>query len=194
LDYTFYFANEPSGHAIDFVDLGLPNANYSDNNITASVNGNPVYDISSSNFQGEGGTGVAIGLEQYAIQPGESGTVQVHIDDIRDVLYTDSQDNNYASAVFGTSWFGSNYVSGNTDLTVTYHLPPGVQPDEPKWHAAPGGFPSQPTTGIDDQGRITYTWENANANSYTQYKFGASFPKSFVPSESIVTVNPLSVL
>ena len=190
LDYTFYFANEPSGHAIDFVDLGLPNANYSDNNITASVNGNPVYDISSSNFQGEGGTGVAIGLEQYAIPPGEVGTVQVHVDDIRDVLYTDSQDNNYASAVFGTSWFGSNYVSGNTDLTATYHLPPGVQPDEPKWHASPGGFPSQPTTGIDDQGRITYTWENANANSYTQYKFGASFPKSFVPSDSIVTVNP----
>jgi hypothetical protein len=80
LDYTFYFANEPSGHAIDFVDLGLPNANYSDNNITASVNGNPVYDISSSNFQGEGGTGVAIGLEQYAIQPGETGTVQVHVE------------------------------------------------------------------------------------------------------------------
>lgn len=192
LDYTFYFANEPSGHAIDFVDLGLPNANYSDNNITASVNGNPVYDISSSNFQGEGGTGVAIGLEQYAIQPGETGIVQVHVDDIRDVLYTDSEDNNYASAVFGTSWFGSNYVSGNTDLTVTYHLPPGVQPDEPKWHAAPGGFPSQPTTGVDDQGRITYTWENASANSYTQYKFGASFPKSFVPSDSIVTVNPFT--
>ena len=194
LDYTFIFTNNPSGDAIDFVDLGLPNNNYYDNNITASVNGNPVYDISSSGFQGEGGSGVAIGLGQYAIQPGKMGTVQVHVDDISDVLYIDSQDNNYASAVFGTSWFGSSYVSGNTDLTMTFHLPPGVKPDEPKWHAAPSGFPSQPVTGIDDQGRITYTWENTNANGYTQYKFGASFPKSFVPSNAIITVNPFAGL
>jgi hypothetical protein len=192
LDYTFVFANNPSGHAIDYVDLGLPNNNYSDNNITASVNGIPVNDISSSGFQGEGGSGVAIGLGQFEIQPGKMGTVQVHVDDIRDVLYVDSQDNNYASAVFGTSWFGSSFVSGNTDMTVTFHLPPGVQPDQPKWHASPGGFPSQPITGVDDQGRITYTWQNTNANSYTQYKFGASFPMSFVPSKAIVTVNPFA--
>jgi hypothetical protein len=192
LDYTFVFANNPSGHAIDYVDLGLPNNNYSDNNITASVNGIPVNDISSSGFQGEGGSGVAIGLGQFEIQPGKMGTVQVHVDDIRDVLYVDSQDNNYASAVFGTSWFGSSFVSGNTDMTVTFHLPPGVQPDQPKWHASPGGFPSQPVTGVDDQGRITYTWQNTNANSYTQYKFGASFPMSFVPSKAIVTVNPFA--
>jgi hypothetical protein len=194
LDYTFYFVNNPSGQAIDYVDLGLPNNNYSDSNIIASVNGNQVNDISSSGFQGEGGSGVAIGLGQYAIQPGKMGTVQVHVDDISDVLFIDSQDNNYASAVFGTSWFGSSYVSGNTDLTMTFHLPPGVKPDEPKWHAAPSGFPSQPVTGIDDQGRITYTWENTNANGYTQYKFGASFPKSLVPSNAIVTANPFAGL
>jgi|WetSurSiteA1Bulk_404760.scaffolds.fasta_scaffold00062_16 hypothetical protein len=192
VDYTFVFANNPSGQAIDYVDLGLPNNNYSDNNITASVNGTPVNDISSSGFQGEGGSGVAIGLGQNAIQPGKMGTVQVHVDDIRDVLYVDSQDNNYASAVFGTSWFGSSFVSGNTDMTVTFHLPPGVQPDQPKWHAAPGGFPAQPVTGVDDQGRITYTWQNSTANSYTQYKFGASFPMNFVPSTAIVKVNPFA--
>src|SRR4030042_4514869 len=83
LDYTFVFANNPSGPSIDYVDLGLPNSNYSDNNITASINGNPVNDISSSGFQGEGGSGVAIGLGQYAIQPGKIGTVQVHVDNIR---------------------------------------------------------------------------------------------------------------
>jgi hypothetical protein len=192
LDYTFVFANNPSGHIIDYVDLGLPNNNYSDNNITASINGHPVSDISSSGFQGEGGSGVAIGLGQYAIQPGSIGTVQVHVDNIGDILYKDSQDNNYASGEFGTSYFGSSYVSGQTDLTVTFHLPPGVKPEEPKWHAAPSGFPSQPVTGIDDQGRVTYTWENTNANESTQYKFGASFPKSYIPSNAIVTVNPFA--
>jgi hypothetical protein len=67
-----------------------------------------------------------------------------------------------------------------------------VKPEEPKWHESPAGFPTEPVTGIDDQGRVTYTWNNTNANNYTQYKFGASFPKSFVPSNSIVTVNPFA--
>src|SRR4030065_1349621 len=190
LDYTFVFINNPSGHVIDYVDLGLPNDNYSDSNSTAEVNGNQVYDISSSGFQGEGGIGVAIGLGQYSIQPGETGTVKAHIENIGRALYIDSQDNNYASAVFGTSYFGSSYVSGKTDFTATFHIPPGVTAEEPKWHAAPNGFPSGPVTGIDDQGRVIYTWENTNANAYTQYQFGASFPKSYIPSKAIVTVNP----
>jgi hypothetical protein len=192
LDYTYVFANNPSGHIIDYVDLGLPNSNFSDNNITATVNGNSVSDISSSGFEGKGSSGVAIGLGQYAINPGETGTVKVHVDNVRDVLYKDSTDNNYASGVFGTPYFGSNVVSGKTDLAVTFHLPPGVKPEEPKWHASPAGFPSQPVTGIDDQGRVTYTWENTNANNYTQYKFGASIPKSYIPSTAIVTVNPFA--
>src|SRR4030065_1251694 len=99
LDYTFVFINNPSGHVIDYVDLGLPNDNYSDSDITASVNGNQVYDISSSGFEGQGSVGVAIGLGQYSIQPGSSGTLQVHIAKLSSVLYTDSQDNTHASAV-----------------------------------------------------------------------------------------------
>ena len=192
LDYTFLFVNNPSGHIIDYVDLGLPNNNYSDSNITAFVDGNQVFDISSSGFKGEGGSGVAFGLGQYSIPPGSSGTVRAHVENITGVLYIDNQDNNYASAVFGTSYFGSSYVSGKTDLTLTFHLPPDVKPEEPKWHAAPSGFSSEPSTGFDDQGRITYTWENANANGYTQYQFGASFPKTYVPSNAIVTVNPFA--
>jgi hypothetical protein len=192
LDYTYVFANNPSGHIIDYVDLGLPNSNYSDNNITATVNGHSVSDISSSGFQGQGSSGVAIGLGQYAINPGDTGTVKVHVDNVRDVLYKDSTDNNYVSGVFGTPYFISSIVSGKTDLTVTFHLPPGVKPDEPKWHASPAGFPTQPVTGIDDQGRVTYSWGNTNANNYTQYTFGASIPKSYIPSSAIVTVNPFA--
>jgi hypothetical protein len=192
MDYTYVFANNPSGHIIDYVDLGLPNSNYSDNNITASINGHPVSDISSSGFEGEGSSGVAIGLGQYAINPGDTGTVKVHVDNVRDVLYKDSTDNNYASGVFGTPYFISSVVSGKTNLTVTFHLPPGVKPEEPKWHESPAGFPTEPVTGIDDQGRVTYSWNNTTANNYTQYKFGASFPKSLVPSNSIVTVNPFA--
>jgi hypothetical protein len=192
LDYTLVFINNPSGHIIDYVDLGLPNSNYSDSNITASVNGHQVFDISTSGFQGQGGDGVAIGLGQYSINPGATGTVQAHIEKISAVLYPDSQDNKYASAVIRPAYFISSIVSGSTDITVTFHLPPGVKPNEPKWHAAPSGFSSQPATGLDGQGRITYAWHNASANGHTQYEFGASFPKSYIPAGAIVTVNPFA--
>jgi len=192
LVYVYSFINDPSGHVIDFVDLGLPNNSYSEGDIYASVDGNPVYNISSSDFQGEGDIGVAIGLGQYSIDPGAKGTVEIRVENIRNVLYTDDQDSNYASAVFDTPYFISTIVSESTDLLVTFHLPPGVNPEEPKWHAAPIGFPSQPETGLDEQGRVIYSWNNPSANSFTPYKFGASFPKSYIPSDAIVTQNPFS--
>jgi hypothetical protein len=186
LDYTIIFNNNPSGAVIDYIDLGLPNSNYSVSNISASMNGNPVTDISSSGFQGEGCCGVAIGLGQYSIAPGSSGTFRAQVSNISGVLYPDSQDSTYASAVFAPSYFGSSYVTGSTDMIVEFHLPPGVKPNEPKWHAAPDGFPSTPASAIDDAGRIIYAWENKTANVYSFYSFGASFPASYVPPESIV--------
>ncbi|MDQ2692358.1 MAG: hypothetical protein M3Y68_10030, partial [Chloroflexota bacterium] len=93
----------------------------------------------------------------------------------------------YASAVFSPTWFGSQFVVGDTDLTVTFHLPPGVEPDEPRWHNSPAGFPSEPQTGIDSEGRVTYTWANPNASGSRQYMFGASFPKTYIPANAIVT-------
>ena len=82
------------------------------------------------------------------------------------------------------TWFGSQYVTGDTDLTVTFHLPPGVKPEEPRWHAAPSGFPSEPQTAFDTDGRVTYTWRNPNASADTQYTFGASFPKELRSSRT----------
>ncbi len=192
LDYTYNFINTSSGHVIDYLDFGLPNSNYSDSNISAFVNGNQVHDISSSGFQGLGSSGVAIALGQYAIQPGASGTVQVHAEKITGVLYQDTQDSNYVSADFAPAYFESKIVSGKTNLKVTFHLPPGVQTQEPRWHAAPDGFPSTPVSEKDSEGRIIYEWENANANAYTSYLFGASFPSSYVPSGVMVTTPPPS--
>jgi hypothetical protein len=190
LDYSITFNNNSSGHAIEFVDLGLPNSNYSESNITASVNGNPLTDISSSGFQGEGCCGVAIGLGQYSLAPGASGTFQAHVSNLTGVIYPDSQDSTYASAVFAPSYFSSSYVTGSTNMIVTFHLPAGVQPQEPKYHAAPDGFPSTPITAHDADGRIIYVWENKSANGYTYYEFGASFPASYVPSGVIVKETP----
>ena len=184
LDYVFTFTNQPGAHVIDFVDVGLPNDNYVYNTINADVNGAPV--AISTDYQGSG-SGIAVDLGSHAIQPGQTGTVHVFIGQISDVIYPDDNDENYASAVFSPTWFGSEFVVGDTDLTVTFHLPPDIKPEEPRWHSAPSGFPAEPQTGLDSQGRVTYTWSNPNASGARQYTFGASFPKTYVPATSIVT-------
>lgn len=191
LDYLLTFTNQPGGHAIEFVDVGMPNSNFDFNSIRADINGNPL--SISSDFEGSGGSGFAVEMGGHAIPPGGTGTVHVFVGSVSDVLYNDDDDAEYASAAFAPLYFLSDVITGSTDITVTYHLPPGVQPEEPRWHSAPSGFPSEPQTGFDSQDRITYTWRNPNADGSEQYMFGASFPKKYIPSGSIVTVSLPSI-
>ncbi len=191
IEYIFDFKNDSSGHTIEYVDVGMPNSNFDYGSIVADVDGKSVTDI-SSDFQGEGSVGFAVGLGQYSIPPGQSGKVRVYIGTIRKVLYPDSDDKTYASAVLKPAYFQSSITYGTTDMTVTFHLPPGVQDGEARWHAAPSGWPSEPQGGFDDQGRITYTWRNQNANGRTQYEFGASFLAKYVPDSAIVRPNPFA--
>jgi hypothetical protein len=187
IDYQLTFTNQPGGHPIEFVDVGMPNGNFDFNSIRAEVIGNPL--SISRDFQGSGSDGFAVEMGPYVIPPGQTETVRVLVGSISRVLYNDDDDSQYASAVFSPLYFQDDVITGNTDITVTYHLPPGVQPDEPRWHSAPSGFPSEPQTGFDDQGRITYTWRNPSADGSRRYEFGASFPKAYVPSGSIATVS-----
>ena len=126
LTYEFVFTNATYASPIDYVDVGMPNDNYSLSNIYAEVNGEEIYGIGYSAYVD--GIELYLGIDE--IDPGNTGTVRVAITGIEGVLYVDSTDDNYASAVFSPTWFGSEYVSGSTDLTMVYHLPPGVQPDE----------------------------------------------------------------
>ncbi len=192
LDYTFNFTNQPGAHPIDYVDVGMPNGNFDMSTVTADVNGSRV-EVSQSDYQGSG-SGFSVVMGSYTIDSGASGSVHVYVGKITDVLYPDTSDSNYASADFAPTYFGSQYVVGETNLTVTFHLPPGVQPNEPRWHSSPSGFPSQPQTGIDSQNRVTYTWQSANASVASQYTFGASFPKSYVPDSAIVQTSIFDML
>jgi hypothetical protein len=184
LTYEFVFTNESYADPIDFIDVGMPNAYFNSSLTYAEVNGTPISHITRSTWVTNG---IELGLGALAIPPGKTGTVYFEINGITNVLYTDSDDDSYASAVFSPTWFGSEFVSGNTELTVIYHLPPGVSPEEPKWHKSPRGWQEEPNSYIDDQGRVVYEWTNLSANGYTQYLFGASFPADVVPSSAIST-------
>src|SRR4030042_5477173 len=85
--------------------------------------------------------------------------------------------------MFAPSYIDASLVHGTTELTVTFHLPPGLQPDEPRYFASPSGWPeTQPLAADDGDSRIIYQWHNPQANGHTEYRFGAAFPASYVPA------------
>lgn len=180
LDYTFVFENSKYGHKIDYVDVGLPNNRFE--KASATVDGQSV-PVSASEYAGDG-SGVAVVLGSHAILPGRTGTVRVVITGIEDVFYQDNNDENYASFVFSPTWFGSQYVQGKTELTVTFHLPVGIQPQEPRYHLPSKNWPGseEPQIGRDANQRVTYTWYTPEASGSTQYKFGTSFPSAYLPA------------
>ncbi|MBT7071333.1 MAG: hypothetical protein HN855_11780 [Anaerolineae bacterium] len=185
LDYLFVFKNAADAHVIDFVDVGMPNYSWDLYNISADVNGNSV-DLSREDYMGSG-TGFAVVMGNYAIQAGERGTVHVHVSAIDAMLRLGETDKNYLSGVFGTTWFGSEFLIGTTDFTLSLHLPTGVQPDEPRYHPPENWRGTDiPETFLDNEGRVTYTWHDPEANGYTQYRFGTSFPKNYVPESAII--------
>ncbi len=186
IEYYFDLVNQPGASPIDIIDIGLPNNNYVLNSITADLNGSPLTNIEKSDYID---IGIMIDLESQAIQPGKSGTLHVFVETINKSLYPSEveADENYASFEISPTWFGSQYVTGNTDLTVTLYLPIGLTEDEPRYHT-PTYWPGEPTpvSGFDNMGGIYYQWNSPNANAYTQYTFGASFPARVVPESQIV--------
>ncbi|UCD98054.1 MAG: hypothetical protein JSV42_13995 [Chloroflexota bacterium] len=187
LDYVFIFTNNPSGATIEYVDVGVPNSNYDLNSVVAYANGVELNDIEPSPYVQPG---VAVGLGSQSIPGGQTGEVRVFIGRVRDVLFPDDLDENYVSAVFIPNYFEGGSISGSTETVLSYHFPPGMQPEEPRWHEAPSGFSSEPEGGIDDQGRLTYTWRNPSADATRRYTFGASFPKQYIQESAVVTGPP----
>ena len=85
LDYQFTFTNQPSGHVIEFVDVGMPNGNFDFSSISADIDGHSL--SISHDFQGLGSDGFAVEMGSYAIPPGQSGTVHVYVGRIDRVLH-----------------------------------------------------------------------------------------------------------
>ena len=184
IEYEMVLYNDPSADRMDVIDIGIPTSAYSLSSISATIDGKSITNIETSPYVNPG---IALGLGSNGIPPGSRGVLRVSIPGVRNVLYFGDEEG-YASALFSPNWFGQEYVYGSTALTVRYHLPPGVLPEEPRWHESPSGWPSDaPATGLDSNGRIVYEWSNSNANSYTAYVFGASFPSQYVPEQVLQT-------
>ncbi len=175
--YEWVFTNDSNAPAIDFIDIGLPSNNFDLSSITAEVDGQPITDIEISPYVTYG---VALGLGSNAIQAGETGRVRAVIPVVGQALYPDDDQEGYLSAVFAPTFFDSKFVRGNTNLAVIFHLPPGVQNEEPRYHSAPPGFSDPPKSALDEEDRIVYIWRNPAARLTQEYDFGASFPEQYV--------------
>lgn len=184
IDYTWVFQNDSGAHVIDYVDVGLPNEKFDINRISGTVNGQPLTSIDSTT------NGVTLYLGANAIQPGQSGTVSMHVDSIPGMLFkANSQEKEqYASFQFSPNWFGSQYVHGNTNAAVTLVLPAGMNSDEPRYFQAknwPGS--ADPTSGYTADNQVFYRWETTDASGSDQYTFGAAFPARLIPETAIAT-------
>ncbi|MHB0966640.1 MAG: hypothetical protein ACYC36_09330 [Bellilinea sp.] len=187
LDYAITFANEPNADPIDIVDVGMPNYDYELYSISATIDGAPVDRIADSEYVSPG---VEFHLGSNAIRPGQSGTLRVQVGVVRNALGPGSQEEAepYASLVFTPSWFDSSLVRGKTNYTFSIILPPGIEPEQPRYHTPSGNWPGadEPASSYDDQNRVVYTWTADNADASTIYEFGVSFPMALVPAEVVV--------
>ncbi len=194
LDYVITFSNNPGASPIDIIDVGMPNYDYDLGSITATIDGAPVEKIAHSTYVSPG---IEVHLGSREIKPGQTGTVHVHVGTVRNALGkgTENEAVPYASLVFTPSWFDSSIVEGKTNYTFTIILPPGVNPDQPRYHTPSNNWPGaeEPSSGYNDQDRVFYTWTSDQADAGTEYKFGASFPMALVPSSVVVaTEAPVS--
>lgn len=195
LHYLYVLKNLPSGAPIDAIDIGLPTSDYDLPSITAQINGNPISRIVESPYISPG---IALELSHaQAIPPGSKGTVEVWIPQIRKMLYKTNRvegvNEPYASFQFSPNSFGEEFTRGTSNITVTLHLPPGLKPEEPRWFT-PRNWPgnTEPESGYDSSGNVFYRWRSNQANSYTQYIFGAAFPARLVDNTALVSEPILS--
>jgi hypothetical protein len=187
IDYTMTFLNDSNAHEIDIVDIGLPNDNYNLRNITADIDGTPVKKITDSDIVSPG---ISVYLQDDTIPPGGRGTVHVYITNVQEVVYpADQQESEqYASFLFSPHYYWPQNTYGTTNYQMTILLPPGTGETEGRYYI-PENWPGaqEPESMVMEDGRIFYTWVSDQANMYTQYYFGASFPSHYLTEGAIVT-------
>ncbi len=185
LRYLMVFENDPSADPIDFIDLGLPLAQYDLHNITGTINGETIPRIGDSAYV----NGAELALQDLAIQPGETGTVIATVTGITGVLFPYDQGDreNYINFQFSPNTFDAEFDrSTATKYRMTIVLPPGVGIDAGVYYR-PSGWPGSdtPEASTTQDGRVYYSWYTENANLHSNYYFGTAFPASAVPTGAV---------
>jgi len=99
------------------------------------------------------------------------------------MVFPDTSDDTYASVRFTPHYYEPPYVHGTTDLELHFYFPPGVTPEEARWHERE----FDETDMVDDRLVFIYAYPEATSKPYPH---GISFPASAVET---VTKAPVVV-
>lgn len=181
VDYVMEFDN--SGQGIDIVDIGMPNYDYDRSTMRAKVDGQIVTVIRDSEYVKPG---VEVHLGGYTIPRGMAGTFEFSFHH-EDLVFSDTTNDELASFRITPTWFGSEFVTGNTDLKVAMVLPPGVEPDQ-VLHQGLKEFTNKAKTA---EGTVVlFHWPSTRFTD--KHMTGISFPKSAM--KRVVTVSRWELL
>lgn len=163
-DITF----ENYGSPIDIVDIGTPNDDYDLDEIEASINGQALTDIRTSEYID---TGVEIHLYNQAIPSGSTATLRVAFT-APDMVYADTTNDELASMQVTPTWFDSSLVRDSGAIEIRVHTLPGIESDEVLYQDEP--FDNKV---IDAQGRVMVIWRYEDVRATEAYRVGVSFPR-----------------
>jgi hypothetical protein len=176
--YAITFSPEAGSHAIDIVDIGMPNENYDKNSARAWIDGDELTVIKDSEYVHPG---VEIHLGSRQIMPGTTARLEFQIK-VGQMVYADSENSTLAGLQFKSTWFDSKYVSGSTRLLeIRINLPAGTSPESVKYHAF-GRADYRPSESFFLDNRVSYVWRWTGQPATVPYAAGASFPINLVAS------------
>ncbi|MFW5868597.1 MAG: hypothetical protein ACOCX2_12310 [Armatimonadota bacterium] len=170
LRYEIEFHCNPGAHPINVVDMGLPHRDYDISNMSASINGTPLTGIRPS-------TEISVGVEvdvQPAIQPGQSGVFRFEAT-MPDMVYQDTTDAELASLRITPTWWGAQYITGNTLLGIVVYLPDAVDLERVVYQL---NEPFDRKLQLEGQKAVAWVFENTRIDH--QHLVGLSFPKDWM--------------
>lgn len=177
IEYWLTYTNAPGAHALDIIDVGLPNSTYDLNTAQAwfsrGTGQGPESALTDIRKSEVVQTGVEVHMGQFTIQPNEQGTLHLKIN-VKQMVYPDSEDENRASVEFAPHYYDSENVRGQTYMEIQIAFPPGVSNEETVYHNDPFDEVDQ----VND--RIVFIWVYPNATGSETHKQGVSFPRSYV--------------
>jgi hypothetical protein len=182
IHYALTFTCDEYAHPIDIVDIGMPNMSEHEA-IGASIDGEPIdpYDIRISSVLEPKGSGYEVDLGGGTIHEGETG-VFTFTGREQGMVWQDTTDPEQASLRFTPTWFGPEYVTGDTDLVLRVVLPipaedyPEVE-DTILWQRDGEEFSAKGM--LEGEDAVSVAW--ARTVFLTEPNmFSVSFPKRYV--------------
>lgn len=182
MKYRIEFDCNEGAHAIEFVDVGLPHGDYDTANMAAWIDGEALPGPFNSSEYVEHGVEVRVSPQ---IEPGDSGVFEFQCT-MPDLVWQDTTRGDYASLRITPTWFGSSYLTGETDLSITIYLPDDLQLDEILYHKEE--FTAKGS--MDGKKMVAWLFEDTRVDH--EHMVGVSFPKRVM--ERVVHISKLGLL